>query len=267
MDGRHVRWRLTVAYNGSGFHGFAFQQGQPTVAGALVGALERITQAPVSLTCAGRTDAGVHALGQVVHFDVSDEISDGLDPEAVVKSCNSQLGPAIAVREAGVAPPGFDARHSALARRYRYLVLNAPVGDPLLDGLTWQVGDVLDLRMMASAADAILGEHDFRAFCRRPPGSSPGQPIKRRVLGTRWSRADGQVGPAPVVGSLLSFEIEANAFCHQMVRSLVGTLVDVGRGRKRPADMVSILRSADRQWASQPAPPQGLTLMEVRYPA
>ena len=92
------------------------------------------------------------------------------------------------------------------------------------------------------------------------------QPINRRVLSTRWSRTEGEVGPAPVLGSLLAFEIEANAFCHQMVRSLVGTLVDVGRGRKRPADMVRILRSADRQLASQPAPPQGLTLMEVRYP-
>jgi tRNA pseudouridine38-40 synthase len=267
MDARHVRWRLTVAYNGSGFHGFAFQQGQPTVAGALVEALERITQAPVSLTCAGRTDAGVHALGQVVHFDLPSEVAAALDPEAVVKSCNSQLGPAIVVRDAGVAPEGFDARHSALARRYRYLVLNAPAGDPLLDGLTWQVGDALDLRSMSAAADAVLGEHDFRAFCRRPPGTSSEQPINRRVLSTRWSRANGEVGPAPVLGSLLAFEIEANAFCHQMVRSLVGTLVDVGRGRKRPADMVQILRSADRQLASQPAPPQGLTLMEVRYPA
>jgi tRNA pseudouridine38-40 synthase len=266
MDVRHERWRLTVAYNGSGFHGFAFQQGQPTVAGALVEALARITQSQISLTCAGRTDTGVHALGQVVHFDLPREISAGLDPEAVVKSCNSQLGPAIVVRDAEVAPEGFDARHSALARRYRYLVLNAPVGDPLLAGLTWQVGDVLDLRSMAAAADAILGEHDFRAFCRRPPGSSPDQPINRRVLGTRWSHLDSDEGPGPVVGSLLAFEIEANAFCHQMVRSLVGTLVDVGRRRKRPADMVQILRSADRRLASQPAPPQGLTLMSVRYP-
>jgi tRNA pseudouridine38-40 synthase len=266
MDSRHERWRLTVAYNGSGFHGFAFQQGQPTVAGALVEALGRITQSPVSLTCAGRTDAGVHALGQVVHFDLPQEISSCLDPEAVVKSCNSQLGPAIVVRNAGIAPPGFDARHSALARRYRYLILNAPVGDPLLEGLTWQVTDALELRSMAAAADAILGEHDFRAFCRRPPGTSADQPINRRVLATRWSRPDGHEGIGPASGSLLAFEIEANAFCHQMVRSLVGTLVDVGRGRKRPADMVGILRSADRQLASQPAPPQGLTLMDVRYP-
>ena len=186
------------------------------------------------------------------------------------------------VREAEVAPPGFDARRSATARRYRYLVVNAPVADPLLAGVSWQVADPLDLRSMAAAADALLGEHDFRAFCRRVPGHRPGRPDHRRVVDARWTRLSGPAasvgqreprGPAigavpglvPAVGNLLAFEIEANAFCHQMVRSLVGTLVDVGRGRKRPSDMMWILRSADRQLASQPAPPQGLTLMAVRY--
>jgi tRNA pseudouridine38-40 synthase len=282
MDDQSVRWRLKVAYDGSGFHGFAAQQGQQTVAGALVEALQRITRTPVDLTCAGRTDTGVHALGQVVHFDLPTEVSAGLDAEAVVKSCNSQLGPAIVVRKAEVAPPGFDARHSALSRHYRYLVLNAPVGDPLLARLSWQVSDQLNLRSMAAAADALLGEHDFRAFCRRVPGTTPDQPINRRVIDARWTRlsesptgTDGagrdkpgtRPTPAlvPVVGTLLAFEVEANAFCHQMVRSLVGTLVDVGRGRKRPSDIMWILRSADRQQASQPAPPHGLTLMAVRY--
>jgi len=283
MDDRSVRWRLTVAYDGSGFHGFAAQQGQRTVADALCTALARITRTTVSLTCAGRTDSGVHALGQVVHFDLPGTLSAGLDPEAVVRSCNSQLAPAVVVRDAGIAPAGFDARHSARARRYRYLVVNAPVADPLLAGLSWQVGDPLDLRSMAAAADALLGEHDFRAFCRRVPGTSPTDPITRRVIDARWTRLSGAPGPAgpgrsrgavppeappalvPAVGGLLAFEIEADAFCHQMVRSLVGTLVDVGRGRKRPSDVMWILRSADRQQASQPAPPQGLTLMAVRY--
>jgi tRNA pseudouridine38-40 synthase len=254
------------------------------VAGALVEALGRVVQAPVSLTCAGRTDSGVHALQQVVHFDVPAGRSGTLDPAAVISSCNSQLAPAIVVREAGVAPPGFDARHSATSRRYRYLVVNAAVADPLLAGLSWHVADPLDLRSMAAASDALLGEHDFRAFCRRVPGTSPDDPIRRRVTAASWtelSRAAGdgsartprlaapEAGstPAlvPAVGSLLAFEIEAGAFCHQMVRSLVGTLVDVGRGRKRPSDILWILRSADRQQAAQPAPPWGLTLMEVRY--
>jgi tRNA pseudouridine38-40 synthase len=282
-----VRWRLRVAYDGSGFHGFATQSGLPTVAGALSEALSRVARTPVILTCAGRTDSGVHALDQVVHFDVPAERSDALDPAALVKSCNSQVGPSIVVREAGVAPEGFDARHSATARRYRYLVVNAPVADPLLAGLTWHVPDPLDIRAMAAAADALLGEHDFRAFCRRVPGTTPDDPIPRRVLDARWTKLDGRptsartagtsdIGAAesgattgaalaPVVGDLLAFEIEANAFCHQMVRSLVGTLADVGAGKKRPSDMLDILRSADRSKASQPAPPQGLTLMAVRY--
>ena len=280
-----VRWRMSVAYDGSGFHGFAAQEGQRTVAGCLAEALGRVIRGPVTLTCAGRTDTGVHALGQVVHFEVPAAVSAGLDPAALVKSCNRQLGPAIVVRGAGPAPEGFDARHSATTRRYRYLVVNAPVPDPLLAGLAWHVSDPLDMRSLAAAADALVGEHDFRAFCRRVPGTSADEPITRRVLDARWSRlaragADDRAGDggaegtvptpatvlAPVTGDLMAFEIEANAFCHQMVRSLVGTLVDVGRGRRRPSDMLWILRSADRQQASQPAPPQGLTLMAVRYP-
>ena len=280
-----VRWALTVAYDGSSYHGFAAQTGQRTVAGALCEALGRVTRTEVSLTCAGRTDSGVHAVGQVVHFDLPAEVAGNLDPVAMVKSCNSQLGPSIVVRQAGPAPDGFDARHSATARRYRYLVVNAPVPDPLLAGLTWHVPEPLELRAMSAAADALLGEHDFRAFCRRVPGTTPDDPIPRRVLDARWTRLDGRpagartagtsdldahsastgASLAPVVGDLLAFEIEANAFCHQMVRSLVGTLVDVGRGRKRPSDILHILRSADRSQASQPAPPQGLTLMAVRY--
>ncbi|MGO8873258.1 MAG: tRNA pseudouridine synthase A [Acidimicrobiales bacterium] len=286
-DDGSVRWRLTVAYDGSGFHGFAAQQGQRTVAGCLAEALGRITRCPVTLTCAGRTDSGVHALDQVVHFDLPAERSADLDPAALVKSCNSQLAPAIVVRGAEVAPPGFDARHSAVGRRYRYLVVNAPVADPLLAGLAWHVSDPLDFRAMEAAADVLLGEHDFRAFCRRVPGTSPEAPITRRVLDARWTElsdsggtprggsarppGDGPVrGPtsslAPAVGRFLAFEIEANAFCHQMVRSVVGTLVDVGRGRRRPSDMLWILQSANRQLAAQPAPPCGLTLTAVRYP-
>ena len=120
-----------LAYDGAGFHGFADNDGTRTVAGTLSEALGRVARVPITLTCAGRTDAGVHALDQVVHFDVPAEASERLEPAALVKSCNSQLGPAIVVREAQVAEPGFDARRSARSRCYRYLVLNAPVADPL----------------------------------------------------------------------------------------------------------------------------------------
>jgi tRNA pseudouridine38-40 synthase len=286
VDSETVRWRLRVAYNGSGFHGFAAQNGQATVAGALAAALGRVTRSTPKLTCAGRTDTGVHAQDQVVHMDLPASLAAGLDPEVLLRSCNRQLGPAIVVREAGPAPTGFDARHSATARRYRYLVVNAPVADPLLADLAWHVSEELDLRAMAAASDALLGEHDFRSFCRRVPGTTADDPIIRRVIEARWSVVDGggarggsggrgartspvaDIGHAallPADGALLAFEIEANAFCHQMVRSLVGTLVDVGRGRKRASDMLWILRSADRQQASQPAPPHGLCLVAVRY--
>jgi tRNA pseudouridine38-40 synthase len=282
-DAGTVRWRLRLAYDGAGFHGFAANDGQRTVAGVLGEALERVARAPVVLTCAGRTDTGVHALDQVVHFDLPAAASARLEPAALVRSCNSQLAPAIVVREAAPADPGFDARRSARSRRYRYLVVNGPVADPLLAPLSWHVFDPLDLRSMAAAADALVGEHDFRAFCRRTPGAAADAPLVRRVADARWSRLGDSPRPPtgtapsawcdqgvpmpllPAVGHLLSFEIEANAFCHRMVRSLVGTLVDVGRGRRRAADLVWILRSCDRSQAAQPAPAHGLTLVAVHY--
>ena len=152
---------------------------------------------------------------------------------------------------------------------------NAPEPDPLLAPIAWHVSDALDLVAMRTASDVLLGSHDFRSFCRRPAGSDASEPIVRLVTRARWSLdagpeasdADGAV-PADLSGAaarLLRFDISASSFCHQMVRSLVGTLVDVGRGRKRPSDLVWILQSADRQQASQPAPPHGLTLMAVRY--
>ncbi|MGH9097431.1 MAG: tRNA pseudouridine(38-40) synthase TruA [Acidimicrobiales bacterium] len=262
-----VRWRLRVAYDGSGFRGFAAQNGRRTVGGTLAEALSRVTQTEVALTCAGRTDAWVHALDQVVHFDLPAPVASKLDPAAVMRSVNRQLAPAIVVREAGPVPLTFSASRSATGRRYRYLVVNGPVPDPLLATAAWHVSDPLDLRTMAAAADALVGEHDFRAFCRRAPGTTADDPILRRVIDARWSLIDGSKGTAlvPVEGRLLAFEIEANAFCHQMVRSLVGTLVDVGRGRKRASDITWILRSADRQQASQPAPPGGLALVAVHY--
>jgi tRNA pseudouridine38-40 synthase len=268
-----------LAYDGTEFHGFADNDGTRTVAGTLSEALARVARAPVTLTCAGRTDSGVHALDQVVHFDLPAEASDRLEPAALVRSCNSQLAPAIVVREALVAEPGFDARRSARSRCYRYLVVNAPVADPLLAHLAWHVSDPLDLRAMAAGADALIGEHDFRAFCRRRPGTAPDVPLVRRVMDARWSRLGHPARPQcgatddpgtaaplrPAVGDLLSFEIQANAFCHRMVRSLVGTLVDVGRGRRRASDVLWILRSCDRSQASQPAPPHGLALVGVHY--
>jgi tRNA pseudouridine38-40 synthase len=283
-----VRLRMTLAYDGSGFRGFAAQPGQTTVAGTLALALETVIGHPVELSCAGRTDSGVHASGQVVHFDFDPNRarSGGSEPDldGIRRSCNRMLGPAIVVKEVLVAPPGFHARHSARWRRYRYLVLNREVPDPFLASTSWHVDVPLDLRAMQLACDAIHGEHDFSAFCRRPPD---GGSLVRRVAQAEWivppsirgGRGTGGGGsgqafrarlPAEArgwegVAEMISFEITATAFCHQMVRSLVGTMVEVGRGRKRAGDMAGILRSGERAGAGSPAPPRGLCLEEVGY--
>jgi tRNA pseudouridine38-40 synthase len=255
------RLRLLVAYDGAGFRGFAAQPGQRTVAGELAGALATALRQPVELTCAGRTDAGVHAAGQVVHTDVVGEV----DTVSLVKAVNAMLGPTVVVRRAAVAPPGFDARRSARARRYRYLILQGASPDPLLAPLAWYVRDRLDMKAMAAGADALLGEHDFRAFCRRPPGTAPGEPINRRVLDTAWSEEPGAPGGLDPDARLLRFDITAQSFCHQMVRSIVGTLAEVGRGRRRASDVTWMLTSGDRSQGVTLAPPHGLSLLGVDY--
>jgi len=245
-----VRVRMTVAYDGTGFHGFAPHEGVKTVGGTLAAAMAKVLGYPVDLTCAGRTDKGVHAWGQVVSFDAEEF---GLDLESLQRSLNRMLGPAIVVRAAEKAHTTFDARRSALARRYRYTVLNRPVPDPFLARTAWHVAAPLDCRALALSCDPLIGEHDFSSFCRLP---EPDASLVRRVHDARWlDLGDGA----------LRFDIEASAFCHQMVRSLVGTMVDIGRGRKKAGDMATILRSQDRSAAGQPAPPHGLCLWEVLY--
>ena len=251
-----VRVRLLVAYDGSGFRGFAAQDdpGVRTVAGSLAGAVERVLGHAVELTCSGRTDAGVHARGQVVTFDAR---AEGLDLDRLQASVNRMLGPEVVVRSAAVAPDGFDARHSATSRVYRYTVLNRPVPDPFLAATTWHVPEPLDLRAMVLACDPLIGEHDFSSFCRAPKRrDGQAASLVRRVVDARWE---------DVGDDLLRFTIEANAFCHQMVRSIVGTLVDAGRYRVHAGDVMGILRARDRAAARQLAPPQGLCLWEVRF--
>ncbi|MHB8680790.1 MAG: tRNA pseudouridine(38-40) synthase TruA [Acidimicrobiales bacterium] len=257
-----MRLRLVVAYDGSAFRGFAAQQGQHTVGGELARAMGTVLRQPVELTCAGRTDAGVHASAQVVHADVRAEV----DLARLVKGVNALLTPSVVIKRAEVAPEGFDARRSATARHYRYLVLRADTPDPLLGPVSWHVRDELDLRAMAAGADALIGEHDFRAFCRRVPGTAADEPIWRRVLDARWSEvcpAPDGLGPGE---RLLRFDVSATSFCHQMVRSAVGTLVEVGRGRRKAADVTAMLRSGDRSRDTSVAPPQGLCLVGVDYP-
>jgi tRNA pseudouridine38-40 synthase len=249
-----VRVRATVAYDGAGFAGFAAQkEGPPTVEGTLADAIGRVLGQPVELTCAGRTDAGVHAWGQVVSFD-ADEAR--LDTEALERAVNKMLRPAIAIRGVRVADADFDARFSATSRRYRYTILNQTVPSPFVAAASWWIDRPLDLAAMRLACDPLIGEHDFSSFCRRP---SPEATLVRRVVDATWESA----GSDDVC--LLRFWIEANAFCHQMVRSIVGTMVDVGLGRRRAGDVAAIIRALDRAAASNIAPPHGLCLWEVRY--
>lgn len=239
-----------MAYDGRAFHGFAAQPGVETVGGALTAALERYLRHTVDLTCAGRTDSGVHAWGQVVSFDARADA----EPAALQRAVNRALRPAIVVREATVAEPRFDARRSAKGRRYRYTIRNHPVADPFSAGTAWHVPGPLDLAAMRLACDALHGEHDFSSFCRRPP--VPGASLVRLVRDARWlDLGDG----------MLRFDVEASSFCHQMVRSVVGTLVEVGTGKRRAGDMTSVIRARSRAAAGHPAPPHGLCLWEVLY--
>ena len=268
------RWRLLIAYDGAAFRGFAVQPEVATVAGALRQALERTARLsePPFIACAGRTDAGVHARGQVAHVDLPPIPYDGA---GLARALNRQLNPEVVVLRAEEVGDDFDARRSATSRTYRYLIWNASEPDPLLAPLAWHVRDPLDLNTMRTAAHVLLGSHDFRSFCRRPPGADPAEPIVRRVTRVRWSvddgteSADAGAAEADVAGDaparLLRFEIMASSFCHQMVRSLVASLVDVGRGKETPAGLLVRLRATTRQAMAEPAPANGLCLVSVAY--
>jgi len=243
---------MVVAYDGTEFSGFAAQRNRDdvrTVGGLLEQAIGKVVRHDVELTCAGRTDAGVHAWGQVVSFRAEPPVETARIQSAV----NAMLGPEIVVRSCDVAAPGFDARHDARWRRYRYTIINRDVTDPFRDRFAWWIAEPLDLSTLRLAADVFVGEHDFATFCRKgPEGSS----LTRRVLDSEWHDAgDG----------ILRYEIRANAFCWQMVRAVVGTLVEVGTGKRRPGDLLDVLRARDRAAAGQLAPPRGLCLWDVGY--
>lgn len=257
-----MRLRLDLAYDGSGFHGWAAQPGLRTVQGELEAALATVLRADrVPVTCAGRTDAGVHARGQVVHLDLEPEQltaaagrSTDPAPTALVRRLNGVLDGDVRVRRGGVAPEGFDARFGALWRRYAYRVADGPDRvDPLTRGHVLAWPRVLDLEAMNAAAAALLGEHDFAAYCKRREGAT----TVRRLLDLRWARDTDGVAVATV---------RADAFCHNMVRSLMGGLLAVGEGRRGPGWPGEVLAAGVRDPAVLVIPPHGLTLEEVAYP-
>ena len=249
---------MTIAYKGDDYHGFATNPGVETVASVVEGALAQILQEPIKITPAGRTDAGVHAWGQVIGFDLPDRVN----LEVLAKQLNALCGPSVAVREYAWTTPDFHARYSAMWRAYRYTVLNSPVPNPFLVNTAWQITTPLKIKAMQLASDAIIGEHDFSAFCRKPKPADENDTfehsMRRNVMKAEWrDLGDG----------IVRLEIKANAFCHQMVRALVGTFIDIGMGKRPPSDMRGLIVSGDRAQASQVAPPHGLCLWEVGYPA
>ena len=263
-----VRWRLDLAYDGRAFSGFAYQPRLETVAGALRQALARTLrlEAEPVVVGAGRTDAGVHALHQVVHVDLParPRTRTAPEPARLVTSLNAQLRGRIHVIAATPVEDSFHARFSATWRAYRYLVC---VDGPRLDALEalwWSVPGPLDLAAMNDAAAEVVGTHDFRSFCRRAPRSEPGEPITRLVHEARWRASNDPLELAPG-GAFVRLDIRAQSFCHTMVRSLVSTMVAVGRGRLAPDTVRRRLATPDRDRLPAPAPPSGLALVAVGY--
>ena len=252
------RWRLDVAYDGTAFSGWARQPGQRTVQGELEGWIGTVLRlpGPPELVCAGRTDAGVHARGQVAHLD--------LDPPPVgAEELSRRLGrvlPAdLVVRAVRPTSPGFDARFAALWRRYVYRIADATSpADPLIRGFVAPLPATLDLDVVAAAVPELLGLRDFAAFCRRRDGAT----TVRTLLELRADRVDG--GP---LDGVVEVTVRADAFCHSMVRSLVGALVAVGRGQRDRAWLAGLVTRTARDSSVPVLPASGLTLEEVCYPA
>jgi tRNA pseudouridine38-40 synthase len=262
QEPRTVRLRIDLSYDGSGFSGWAAQPGRRTVEKELAAALGRVLRLPDSpgLTVAGRTDAGVHARGQVAHADVPEDawtpVAEPGRPGAhgAVARLSGVLPADVRVHALGAAPEGFDARFSALWRRYSYRVCDDPArADPLRRHETLWSFRRLDVAAMNEAARGCLGEHDFAAFCRRRPGATTIRTLRR----LEWQRDQEGVAVAAVV---------ADAFCHTMVRSLIGALLAVGEGRRPPGWPAAVLAAAVRDPAVRVLPPHGLCLEEVAYP-
>lgn len=242
--------RMTLAYDGTGFRGWARQPDPSvrTIERLVAAQLERVLGEPVKLSVAGRTDAGVHARGQVASFTTASSV----EPERLKEALNGALAPEVVVVDAVYAPEDFDARFSAMAREYVYRIHEAALRDPFTAAFVWHRPGHLRLGPMREAAGLLVGEHDFASFCRHPGRDrSTVRDLRRLTVSRR--------------GDVVSIRAIANAFLHQMVRSLVGTLVAVGEGRLEAGAMPAILAARDRATAGRPAPARGLTLERVRY--
>jgi tRNA pseudouridine38-40 synthase len=255
-----VRWRLDIAYDGTNFSGWAAQAGRRTVQGELETWITRILRLdePAQLICAGRTDAGVHARAQVAHLDLDPTgITDGGD--VLIRRLNRVLGGDCAVRRISVAPPGFDARFAAIWRRYVYRLRDDNVPpDPLYRYQIAQVRAQVDLARLNEEAASLIGQRDFGAFCRRRDGAS--------TIRTLLELAAQRV-PSGAMAGVIECTVRADAFCHSMVRSLVGALVAVATGQRDHDWLAAITERGVRDSTITVMPATGLTLEEVGYPA
>ena len=241
--------RLILEYDGASYHGWQRQKNALSLQQVIEEALARITGEKVRLIASGRTDAGVHARGQVANF-----VTESTAPlRAFVQGLNSLLPLDIAVLQAEEVPLDFHARYAAIWKTYEYCILNRPVRSPLHQGHAWWLSESLDLAAMEAAAQSLPGEHDFAAF--RAAGGRPGHAV-RRVGEAFWRREPE---------GWLVFSITANGFLRGMVRSLVGTMVEIGKGKYPPEYLGEALKKGDRRLAGPTAPPQGLFLMKVDY--
>lgn len=242
-----MQYRLTIEYDGTDFHGWQIQPGARTVQATLEEALARLLGHATRAAAAGRTDAGVHASGQVVCFH-SERV---LSPATLCRALNGLTPVDVTVRAADTVADDFDVRRAARCRRYVYRIWNRPEPSPFWRRYAWHIPWALDVEAMQRAATQLIGEHDFSSF--RAAGCDAAHPI-RRVLRSDLERR----------GHLLLYAIEATAFLRHMVRNIVGTLVEIGSGR-RSADLTALLAARDRTQAAATAPAHGLCLVEIRY--
>jgi len=241
--------RLTIEYDGADYHGWQVQANGPTIQEVIENGLGTILREKVRLTSSGRTDAGVHALGQVANFKTSARI----EPKKLFLGLNALLPDDIVIKKVEEAPPGFDARRSAKSKIYRYVILNRKAPSALERNRCWHIWEKLDIDLMRKGAKMLIGKHDFSSF--RASGCAAKDPV-RKVLNTGFfDKGDG----------FIYFDIEGQAFLRHMVRTITGTLVGVGLGKIAIEELGNIIDARDRRAGGVTAPAKGLFLLEVKY--
>ncbi len=249
MEGGERNIKLVVSYDGSNYLGWQIQAQGPTIQGVLEEAIQKVTQEQIRLIASGRTDTGVHALAQVANFSTG----SSLELDAFKNGTNALTPPDIVIAGAEEMPLTFDARRSARSRCYGYYIFNNPIPSPIFRNYSWHIRNDLDVSSMVRAAELLVGEHDFSSF--QASGCAAKHPVRRVT----------NVSPERKKNDFIYFEIEATAYLRHMVRNIIGTLVEVGRGKMPVARFQEIFLSRDRKQAGDTAPAQGLFLKKIIY--